>query len=71
MFYQQIILSHLILPVWRLEEQHLDVFSFIILFFIYNCRLSAGEGVTEDEMVGWHYQRNGHEVEQTLEDGEG
>ena len=35
MFYQQIILSHLILPVWRLEEQHLDVFSFIILFFLY------------------------------------
>ena len=45
MFYQQIILSHLILPVWRLEEQHLDVFPFIILFFsFYNCRLSAGEG---------------------------
>ena len=36
MFYQQIILSHLILPVWRLEEQHLDVFPFIILFFFFN-----------------------------------
>ena len=28
-------------------------------------------GATEDEMVGWHYQLNGHEFEQTLEDGEG
>ena len=46
-------------------------FLSLYFFFIYNCRLSAGEGVTEDEMVGWHYQRNGHEVEQTLEDGEG
>ena len=23
--------------------------------------------MTEDEMVGWHYQLNGHEFEQTLE----
>ena len=27
--------------------------------------------MTEDEMVGWHHQRNGHEFEQTPEDGEG
>ena len=27
--------------------------------------------MTEDEMVGWHHQLNGHEFEQTLEDGEG
>ena len=26
---------------------------------------------TEDEMVGWHHQLNGHELEQTLEDSEG
>ena len=26
---------------------------------------------TEDEMVGWHHRLNGHEFEQTLEDGEG
>ena len=26
--------------------------------------------MTEDEMVGWHHQFNGHEFEQTLEDGE-
>ena len=35
-------------------------------------RLRAGgkkEG-TEDEMVGWHHQLNGHESEQTLGDGE-
>ena len=25
---------------------------------------------TEDEMVGWHHQLNGHEFEQTLGDGE-
>ena len=27
--------------------------------------------VTEDEMVGWHHQVNGHEFEQTLGDSEG
>ena len=26
--------------------------------------------MTEDEMVGWHHQLNGHEPEQTLGDGE-
>ena len=29
------------------------------------------KGVTEDEMVGWHLQLNGHEFEQTLGDSEG
>ena len=28
-------------------------------------------GETEDEMVGWHLQFNGHEFEQFLGDGEG
>ena len=27
--------------------------------------------MTEDEMVGWHHQLNGHEFEQTLGDNEG
>ena len=27
--------------------------------------------MTEDEIVGWHHQFNGHEFEQTMEDGEG
>ena len=27
--------------------------------------------MTEDEMVGWHHRLNGHELEQTLGDGEG
>ena len=27
--------------------------------------------MTEDEMVGWHDQLNGHEFEQTLGNGEG
>ena len=27
--------------------------------------------MTEDEMVGWHLQFNGHEFEQALGDGEG
>ena len=27
--------------------------------------------MTEDEMVEWHHQINGHEFEQTLEDSEG
>ena len=29
------------------------------------------KGVTEDEMVGWHLQPNGHKSEQTLGDSEG
>jgi len=29
------------------------------------------KGTTEDEMVGWHHQLNGHGFEQTLGDGEG
>ena len=29
-----------------------------------------GQGVTEDEMVGWHHQLNGCEFEQTPGDGE-
>ena len=27
--------------------------------------------MAEAEMVGWHYRLNGHELEQTLGDGEG
>ena len=27
--------------------------------------------MTEDEMVGWHHQLNGHEFEQTPEVGDG
>ena len=29
------------------------------------------KGPTEDEMLGGHYQHNGHEFEQTLGDSEG
>ena len=29
------------------------------------------KGATEDEMVGWHHQLNGHEIEQTPRDSEG
>ena len=29
------------------------------------------KGETEDEMVGWHHQLNGHEFQQTLGDSEG
>ena len=29
------------------------------------------KGMAEDEMVGWHHPRNGHEYEQTLGDSEG
>ena len=36
-------------------------------------RIEGGEekGTTEDEMVGWHHQLNGHESEQTLGVGDG
>ena len=29
------------------------------------------KGTTENEMVGWHHQLNGHKFEQALGDGEG
>ena len=29
------------------------------------------KGMTEDEMVGWHHQLNGHEFEQAQGNGEG
>ena len=29
------------------------------------------KGVTEDEMVGWNHQLNGHEFEHTLGDSDG
>ena len=29
------------------------------------------KGTTEEEMVGWHHQLNGHELEQTPEDSGG
>ena len=29
------------------------------------------KGTTEDEMIGWHHQLNGHEFEQALEVGDG
>ena len=29
------------------------------------------KGATEDEMVGWHHQLNGHEFKQTPGDSEG
>ena len=33
-------------------------------------RRQEEKGVTEDEMVGWHHQLNGHEFVKTLGDGE-
>ena len=35
-----------------------------------DCRQEEKE-TTEDEMAGWHHSPNGHEFEQTPEDGEG
>ena len=34
-------------------------------------RLKAGEGMSEDEVVGGHHRLNGHEFEQVLGDSEG
>ena len=35
-----------------------------------DCRQEE-KGITEDEMVGWHHQLNGHEFEQALGVGDG
>ena len=36
-------------------------------------KIEGKKGITEDEMVGWHHQLNGHEFEQALRvhDGQG
>ena len=34
-------------------------------------RRAEGEGVTEDEMFGWHHPLNGHKFEPPLGDSEG
>ena len=34
-------------------------------------RRQEEKGMTQDEMVGWHYRINGREFEQTLGDSEG
>ena len=34
-------------------------------------RRQEEQGATEDEMVGWHYQLNGHEFEQVPGVGDG
>ena len=33
--------------------------------------MREGEGMTEDDMVGWYHVLNGHEFEHTPGDGEG
>ena len=33
-------------------------------------KIEGGEEVTEDEMVGWHHQLDGHEFEQVLGAGD-
>ena len=35
------------------------------------CHISSEKGATEDEIVGWHHQVNGHEFEQAPRDSEG
>ena len=35
-----------------------------------DCRQEEKEA-TENEMIGWHHQLNGHEFQQTLRDSEG
>ena len=32
---------------------------------------AGGEGMTEDEMIGWHHRLSGHEFEETPGDSEG
>jgi len=32
---------------------------------------TGGEGVTEDKIIGWHHQLNGHEFEQAPGVGDG
>ena len=55
-------------------EYSLEGLMLKLQYFGHRCweRLRGkGEGVTEDEMVGWHHQLNGHEFKQAPEVGDG
>ena len=41
------------------------------VFDLGTTRRHEEKGMTEDEMVGWHHQHNGHEFEQALRAGDG
>ena len=52
--------------------QHLTSNILVIYIWAFCCIYYLGEeGATEEEMVGWHHQLNGHEFEQTPGDSEG
>ena len=55
-----------------MEYLHVFLFFFNIYFFGY-ARSKEEKGMTEDEMVGWHHQLDGHEFEQAsgVDDGQG
>jgi len=47
-----------------------NLFGFYKFHLYFVCGQEA-MGVTEDEMVGWHHQLNGHEFEQIPRDSGG
>ena len=58
-------------PEYLLEGLMLKLQYFGHLMWRAGRRGEEEKGTTEDEMVGWHHQLNGHEFEQTLGDSEG
>ena len=63
-----------------MTEFNEHIFSLASYLFIYFLKKTTAKMLgktkgkkwgTEDEIVGWHYQLNGHEFEQTLIDSEG
>ena len=52
-------------------DYSLDGLMLKLQYFLSPDRRQEEKGATEDEMVGWHHQLNGHEFEQTLGDSKG
>ena len=53
------------------KKKNITSTLFSILSFSYSCWWQEENGMTEDEIVGWHHRFNGHEFEQNPGDREG
>ena len=72
-----LIQNHCYNSVWLWSQDWSQIFQFpsfqvhailILSHLLWKDWRQKDEGVTEDEMVGWHHRLNGHEFEQTSED---
>ena len=61
----------MILEPKKIKSVTVSIFSSSICHEVIGEDQEEEKGMTEDEMVGWHHQLDGHEFEQTSGDSEG